>query len=222
MRPTTEIKITEHGDETHESWVLIRANRVQSNGTRLFGSEINHNHFIHVAVSRCVRKRSLKHDSLFDTKLLLDVSMSEAQWGAFVSSFGHGSGVPATLTHLDGVGQIPSAPFESRLEESAREVREAGTEAIAVVKERFDDLEAAFERGAGKKELREKIRNLKSGVAHVPANMEFAATSLTEHAENVVTKARADIEAMVAHAGANQLEAPEALLLGAGKEPTDG
>lgn len=53
----TEIRIDEHGDETHESWILVRANRVSASpGRRLFDSEIRHQHYIRVTVSRCSRK----------------------------------------------------------------------------------------------------------------------------------------------------------------------
>ena len=49
---------------------------------------------------------------------------------------------------------------------------------------------------AGRKEMAELMRSLELAHAGVPSNMEFAAKSLTEHVENVVTKARADIEGM--------------------------
>jgi hypothetical protein len=213
----TEIRINEYGDEEHESWLLVGAHKI-SGGTRLFDSEISHQHWIRVHVSRCSRKRDLKHDWLHQTDLICEFDMSEAQWGAFVSSFGHGTGVPATLTFLQGVGMVPEAPFESRLAQSVKEVHEAGKESMQKVQESYERLQAAFDRGAGKKEMRELLMNHKYVVQNVPANMKFAADSLTEHAENVVTKAKADIEAMVLRAeeGAKQLKAPNPFMLGEG------
>jgi hypothetical protein len=41
------------------------------------------------------------------------------------------------------------------------------------------------------------MRHLKAMIDNAPSNMEYAAVSLSEHAENVVQKARHDIEAMV-------------------------
>jgi hypothetical protein len=41
------------------------------------------------------------------------------------------------------------------------------------------------------------LRNLRSRIDNAEPNVTFAAKSLTEHAENVVEKARADVEAMV-------------------------
>jgi hypothetical protein len=200
-REVVEIRIDERGHETHESWVVIRANRGTTmgsvrDGARLFGSEIPHSSVITVTVARCSRERSLYHDHLYHEKTLLEVDMSEAQWGAFVSSFGQGTGVPATLKWLSGVGRVPAAPAESRLDESLAEVRAAGDRSLAGIAEALEEVEAAFEAG-GRRLLREKLRTLHYAVANAPSNMEFAAESLAEHAENVVTKAKADIEGMV-------------------------
>lgn len=193
---TTEIRIDEHGDETHESWLLIRANRCTGGGSHLFDSEIRHQSYITVTVSRCSRKRDLNHDWLMDTKLLIEINMSEAQWGAFVSSFGHGTGVPATLDWFDGA-RVPRAPHTPRLEESHKEVRNAGAHALEKIRKAQEAVQEAFDQNLGKKVLRERLHHLQCMVNNGPGTMEFAATSLTEHVENVVTKARADIEGMV-------------------------
>lgn len=194
--PTTEIRINERGDEAHESWLLVRANTVsQTPGAHLFDSEIPHSRYIVVTVTRCTRKRQLNHDYHYNGKVLLEMSMSQAQWGAFVSSFGQGTGVPATLMFLTGVGEVPQAPAESRFDVSHREVRESGERALAHVTEHYQRVMEAFENGR-KPALRESLRGLGIALGNAPANMEFAASSLTEHVENVVTKARSDIEGM--------------------------
>lgn len=196
----SSIRVDERGDETHESWLLIRANRVSSHpGAWLFDSDIPHQHYISVTVTRCKRRRELNRDWLFNSETLLEMSMSQSQWGAFVSSFGQGTGVPATLGRLVGVGDVPGAPPESRLNESHREVKEAGDRALKQVKDDYAAVMDAFENG-GKRALRAALSSLGSTIGNAPSNMEFAAKSLTEHVENVVTKARADIEGMVVEA----------------------
>lgn len=199
MRPEpTEIRIDEHGDETHESWLLIHANRMHGS-TRLFGSEITHQQCITVTISRCSRKRDLNRDWLHSTKQLLEMWMSEAQWGAFVSSF-HGTGVPATLTYLTGEGMVPQqAAVDSRLDKSLAEVRNAADKSLEEIKASYGKVMEAFETG-GKKVQREALRDLGIRLGNAPSNMTFAARSLQEHVENVVTKARADIEGMVLQA----------------------
>lgn len=194
-REVTNIVVAEDGTESHESWLSIGASKVQSSGERLFDSEITHHHYVIVTISRCTRQRTLNRDWKHATQTLMEFAVSHAQWGAFVSSFGDGNGVPATLFR-DHSGLVPQAPAESRLGESAHEVHEAGNKSLAGINESYAAMEEAFERGAGKREMRELIRDLKYRIANAPANMKFAATSLTEHVENVVTKARADFEAM--------------------------
>jgi hypothetical protein len=221
MTEITEIVFNERGDETHESWLLISAGNISSSmpGKHLFDSEIAHAHFVNVRIYRCSRRRELNRDYKYQTNLLLEMSMSAAQWGAFVSSFGRGSGVPATLEFLVGEGTIPEAPVENRLGESQREVKEAGTEALRSVTESYERVMDAFENG-GKRALREALRDLGIRLENAPKNMEFAAESLTEHVENVTTKARADIEAMVLNA-IESGELPEGsarTLLGSGDE----
>lgn len=199
----TEIRITERGDETHESWILVRASRISSNpGSRLFGSEIAHAHFVRVTISRCTRQRNLQRDWLHGNKTLLEFDLSFAQWGAFVSSFGDGSGEPATLAYLDvpedyPQGMIPEPANEtSRLGMSVAETKTAADRAFEEVKAAHAAVQEAFDRNAGKKEMRGLLRHLEIRMENAPKNVAFAAKSLNEHVENVVTKAKADIEAM--------------------------
>lgn len=197
----TEIKITEHGDETHESWLLIRGNNVTSSpGAKLFDSEIRHQHYIEVTVTRCTRSRDLNRDWLYGQQTLIEFDMSQAQWGAFVSSFGHGTGVPATLSFFNG-DRVPGVSTDdSRLNESHKEVNEATAKGLAQIKSAHAAVKEAFDRKAGVKEMRTLLGALQLRIDQLPGNLEFAAKSLTEHTENVTTKARADIEGMVASA----------------------
>lgn len=205
----TEIRIDERGDETHESWLLVRAGRISAApGAQLFDSEIKHQHFIRVEIDRCSRKRDLNHDWHHGRETIMEFDMSEAQWGAFVSSFGIGSGVPATLNFFripEDVpeGLTPQPPGTSRLAESHREVREAGDVAVEKVVAAHAAVMEAFEAKAGRKVMGECLHTLTCMINNAPANMEFAAKSLTEHVEKVVTKARADIEGMALRAQQN-------------------
>lgn len=203
-RPTTPVRVSvEHGDavERHESWITVRANRIQATpGVSLFDSEIRHRQFIRVTVAEATRRRDLSHDWIYAERTLFEFSLSQAQWGAFVSSFGDGTGVPATLTFDHGRDDdpgVPASPYEPRTAEGIREVQRSGEEALNEVQVAFQAIQEAFDRGAGKKEMRELLHTLKIRMENGPKNMAFAAKSLTEHVENTVTKARADVEAMV-------------------------
>lgn len=220
------IVLTERGDETHPSWIVIRANRISSSppGIRLFDSEINHQHFVRVTIQRCTRKRELHKDWIHPTQLLAEVDMSMAQWGGFVSSFGDGSGVPVTLAYFNGE-QIPEAPYESRIAESIQETKDAAARMVEKIAEAQAKVDEAFERGAGRKEMRSLLADVTRLVDQTPGNVKFAAESLTKHVENTVAKARGDVEAMVAHAAASGLEVgdvPALSLLEGGPIEADG
>ena len=195
--------------ETHPSFAMARVNTVHGNpGAVLFDSDLRHSRYVILSISTAERKRDLNHDYIHARKELIEVSMSQAQWGALVSSFGT-EGVPCTISRQNG--HLVEAPeFAPRLAESMAEVRSAADDATQEIAEAFAEFQKAFESGEGKKVLREKLGTLSARINNAPKNMEYAAESLTKHAENVVTKARADIEAMVAAAAAAQqgIEAP--------------
>jgi hypothetical protein len=182
--PTTD----DRGYEHHPAWGMIGASRVQGTGTTLFDSDIQHQHYVTVRISTAMRKRDLNHDWLGTDKQLIEIEMSEAQWASFVSSMNAGQGVPCTI-HSQGYERVPEVPYEPRLAESMNEVHGATEQSIEKIK-------AAFEAYREKKTVG-NLRTLQFAIENAPANMEYAASSLTKHAENVVQRARADIEAIV-------------------------
>lgn len=190
MRTIVEPTATDRGYESHPAWVLIGASRVTGNAV-LFDSDVRHQHYVVVKLSRAERKRELHHDWIHPRQEFIEVAMSEAQWASFVSSMNSGSGVPATLTFdLSAENpHVPGVPYESRLAESMSEVRTATVDAAAHVQEAL----AAYKehKTAG------NLRSLEYAIENLPANLEFAGTSLSGHAENVVQRAKADIEAFV-------------------------
>jgi hypothetical protein len=188
----------QYGDDTHPAFGAVKVSRIQHSppGTVLFDSDVRHQHYIKVTLSRMTRKRNLKTDWLHPTKELFEVDMSESQWAAFVSSVGSGTGVPCTIRSTETDWHVPGLPYTSRLALSAAETRDAAKEAFDEITEAmaaYDSLDSK----APAKEKREALRRLRSAIANAPANVEHASKSLTEHTENVVQKARADIEAMV-------------------------
>ena len=182
--------VDEKGRETHPAWGMIGISRVTSTpGAVLFDSDIKHQHSIVVRISEGERERDLKRDWLRPRKQLIEVQMSEAQWAAFVSSVGSGSGVPCTIRARENNYDVPGLEFEPRLQHSMDEVRRAGDEALAEIRRAFEAVKEKPNKG--------NLRHLEAMIENAPSNMQFAAKSLSEHAEGVVQKARVDIESMV-------------------------
>lgn len=189
-RETVDPTTNDHGYDEHPAWGMIGAYRVQVSppGSTLFDSDIRHAHTVIVRLRKAERKRRLNHDHIVEGREFVEIEMSEAQWASFVSSM-NSSGVPCTIRRREDDVFVPEMPFEPRMKESMAEVRGAADKAAETVR-------AAFAVYAEKKNAR-NLRSLQAAIDNMPANVEFAAKSMTEHAENVVQRARADIEAMV-------------------------
>lgn len=195
MREIQEPTINERGGEVHPAFGMIGASRVSSTGTHLFDSDIEHKNLVMVRIYSATRKRDLNHDWIFSDKEFVEVILSEAQWASFVSSMNVGDGVPCTIRYLNGE-VIPEFPHDPRLAHSMKETREAADRAFEQIKKAMAELEA-LDSKAGAPARREAIRNLHSAIENAPANVAFAGKSLVEMTENVVQKARADVEAFV-------------------------
>ena len=77
-----------------------------------------------------------------------------------------------------------------------REVHAAADTAFSGIRKAQEALEA-LDPKASAAVRRQAMRNLKAAIANAPANVEYAGEMLAKHAETVVQKSRADIEAMV-------------------------
>jgi hypothetical protein len=201
MRETTQPTLDKYGAEEHPAFGMIRASRTTVGGgpgagAVLFDSDIKHGHTVRIVIERATRKRDLNHDWIHGGQELVEIEMSEAQWASFVSSM-NTSGVPCTLRRTETDIQVPGLPYAPRLAESMAEVKNAAVETFGKIRAARDDYEQAVAEKAGAKVIKEKLRTLHYAIENSGANMTFAAKTLAEHAENVVQKARADIEAMV-------------------------
>jgi len=188
-RPTEKPTVNDRGDEVHPAWGLIGASRVSSTpGAPLFDSDIRHSHYVVVRLSRAKRKRDLSHDYKYGAEEIVEIAMSEAQWASFVSTMNVGQGVPCTIERIF-MERMPGLEYEPRLAESMDEVANASAKAMEAINEAF----AAY----SEKKTAANLRSLEAAIANAPANITYTAKALSEHAENVVQRASADIEAMV-------------------------
>ncbi|HVL40250.1 MAG TPA: hypothetical protein VM328_12745 [Fimbriimonadaceae bacterium] len=193
-RPTVD----EHGREHHPAFGWAQVSRVSQGprGAALFDSDIRHQQYVTLRVGRSTRERNLKQDWIHgDGTSIVEIAMSMAQWGALVSSF-NTSGVPATLIYVNGE-RMPDLPSDdSRLALSVAETERAADDAFDTIKVALAAVKEAFERNAGRKEMKALLWSLEAATRNATPNVRYAAESLSEHVENVVTKAKFDIEAL--------------------------
>jgi hypothetical protein len=195
QRKVSEPTQDEYGYDIHPAFGLIQAHRISSApGAVLFDSDIRHEYFMRVTIFEAHRKRDHHHDRSHTGRVLMEVDMSEAQWASFVSS-PNTYGVPCTITARSDDYFVDSLPFQPRLQESMREVHGAAEQAFAKIKEARDAYEALPNTPA--KPKKEALSTLHWAIEHATSNVDFAAKSLGEHVENVVQRARNDIETMM-------------------------
>jgi hypothetical protein len=202
------------GTERHPAFGMARVSRVHSApGEVLFQSDVRHGEYIEVTLSEASRSRDLKHDWVHPGRVLVKFAMSMSQFASFVSSAGT-EGVPATI-HYDH-GDRPGLNPESRLALTASEVQAAAHTAFADIQAAQEAYEAALESKAPAAERKQALASLRAAIRNAAPNVDYAARRLTEHAEKVVEKSRADIEAMAAAAQGRQPA------IGAGPAPRRG
>jgi hypothetical protein len=216
-RETEKPIVNERGDEAHPAWGLIGASRVTSSpGAALFDSDILHQSYVIVRLRRATRKRDLGHDRKHGDEQIVEIAMSEAQWASFVSTMNVGDGVPCTIDRV-GRESMPAVEHEPRLALSMDEVDNAAHKAMEAIQNAF----ATYR----EKKTAATLRSLEAAINNAPSNIGFAAKTLSEHTENVVQRARADIEAMVVskaeQLGIEPAEVADTHLLGGGAEDPD-
>jgi len=190
------------GNEHHPAFGMLSVNRVtSSHGISLFQSDLAHRSTIRITLETASRTRDLNHDWVHGEKHLVEVEMSLAQWASVVSSIDT-SGVPVTIRALPGDHNIDGIPFAPRMAESLAEVRAATARSFSRIQEALKKYEETPNSPVAAK--RAALRQLHYAVEGTEGTLTFAAESMEAHAENVVQKARADVEAMVL-AEANRL-----------------
>lgn len=207
-------------EENHPAFGSIAAHRVSASpGQPLFDSDVLHRHYVQVTISRAVRYRDLNTDWLHPTTELIQVDMSEAQWASFVSSM-NTSGVPCTLHRVDGE-RVDPVEYSPRLQLSMDETKAAARKAYDGIKKALSALES-LDPKAGVKARRQAMNNLHYAIENAEGEVAFASKQLAEHTENVVQRARADIEAMVTNKavqlGIDSAEFSDTLAIGGGSD----
>lgn len=186
----------DQGYERHPAFGMCRVNRIHSSpGQTLFQSDLQHSEYIQLTITEAERRRDLKHDWVHPGRTVAQVSMSMSQFASMVTSAGT-EGVPVTIDYAAGK-DIPGLNPDSRLKRTATEVLESADMAYAKIREALAAYETAVDAKAGAVERRRLLRDLHFAAVNAVPNVKYAADRLAEHAEEVVEKSRADIEAMV-------------------------
>lgn len=94
---------------------VITINNIQSNGTKLVGSNIPSNNYVSMTISTGEIKKSEYGTSHHSSKdHIITVEMTHSQWSELISSFGIGGGKLCTIERRDGI-DVPQEYVEPNL-----------------------------------------------------------------------------------------------------------
>lgn len=197
MARMTEDPITlpygKNGDETvttHPAFVQVQVGRVSGHAV-LYGSDFPHHHFISLSVHRSklhrVHSNDRYHAELTD---MVEVAMTESQWATLVSSLNNGSGVPATLTRLDGQ-PVPGLPaVVNRVDQHMDEVTKRMQDGLAALEELRNKI---VHMNTSARAREDALRSLNAACREFKSNLGFVADQMRERMEEVVEEAKQEI-----------------------------
>jgi hypothetical protein len=204
--------------ERHPSYGQIGAARTSHGptGIRLYGSDFDHGHYITIRINVSELNRSLNRDWYYGREQIIEVALSEAQWATFVSSPNVGSGVPCTIQHRQGIGQIPAIPARTR---ATDKFSEETKETLETIREELDALLAdvkAEASGLSAKKRDALTTRVNRAIRVVSSTVPFVAKSFSEHMEDTVEHAKAEVHGYINHAitraGLTALGSPDEVL----------
>ncbi len=199
IAPTSEA--TDRGTtKTHPAYGMLSFSRVSGNPGKLFGSEINHGHFIRMTLLE--GEEHWHHSQVWHhgriSRTLVEVDLSVAQWAELISSMNVGSGVPATIRYVDDpMGTRPGIEDTDTLHEQIKGDIKAKTAKVTSVAKSLDKEMAAML--ADSKVPKAKQAALLALTRHIvmelESNMPFVVDQYQEAAEKVGAKAKAELDA---------------------------
>jgi hypothetical protein len=203
-RPIQEPEVTEETGpgglkqtvSRHPAFGQIGASRV-SGSRALYASDFRHNAFMTIRIARSELRRDLSRDWHFARDELIEVALTEAQWATFVSAPNIGSGVPCTIQHIDRA-MVPGLP------DPASRVDQFRSEMEAKLAKGIDGLKAMLAEIDGLGLPKGKAAYLKGGIEallrDLSSNLPFVASQFSEHMEETVEKAKAEVHGYMTQA----------------------
>jgi hypothetical protein len=208
--------------ETHPSYAQISASRVSSNpGATMYGSKLQHGRYIIITISESELHRSINSDRYHDRKQLIRVRLTENQFAEFITSLNSGGGAPCTIERQNGQ-QIPSPPFRDEVGTVRNEFEAKAKEVAKTLADAQKRLAVMIAPGgkASKADLNTLQSEIDKAVREIGANMPYMAECFVETMEEVVTDAKATIEAFAADRRQSGLtEAPVLTLNAVDEDP---
>lgn len=174
--------------QQHPSFGLLSLHRIQGN-TRLFGSELVHQHFVSLKVCTAEVVESYGEEKYNPTGTEIEVFLS---WSQFVEAIGTMNvcpGQPCTLRFIKGKGYIDQPPRPVSI--SAR-MRAYADKTVGELAKLADEIhaEASKTKGMSRAKIRDMSRTLASWAS---SNLSFVLEQTQEQVDKMVSRGRVEV-----------------------------
>lgn len=187
---------------THPAYGLISLSTVQGGACHLFGSDLTHSTQVVIRISAA----SLMRDGSSDItqpigKPIIELGLSHSQFARFIMSSGQGCGTPVTLRRAPNPSAISESipaiqPIQTKTEMIQKEVANFATQQTKVALQKIQELTDYLESGkSSKKEMQQKLFNLKCIIGNLPGNLEHAVEMAQEAIDISKNAALTELEA---------------------------
>jgi len=186
--------------ETHPAFGMISLSRCSCTpSANLFGSAVQHGHFITLSIKKAHRTTSVYKDWYSADEELIQVCITGNQLGDLLTSMNVGDGVPCTLNRVMGKG-IPDIAEESNI------LKEAQDQMVEKLKKNFEVTDKMVTRAeellksstplkkSEKEELLWNLTQIKRGLV---SNVEYAGKCFNEKTEKLILQAKGEVETYI-------------------------
>ena len=196
--------------ETHPSYGVIGVSRVSGKGV-LFGSEIQHQHFLKISISEARRVVMPPREFVMADRELVEVYLTDAQFAQMITSPNQGDGVACTINRFTGDkgepwvdprhGGRPDPPMPEHYTQKYKDVMgeraEKISEHIAKAKVQIDALIDGTDKPT-KGNLKALQDALYMAQMNFDKNIPYVMEEMTEGIENKMATAISEFESYVA------------------------
>jgi len=183
--------------EQHESYGMIGASRISGTNRNLYGSSINHSNTISLRIKKGEKERDLNRNWYFGKELLIEVEMSQTQFAEMITSINMGDGIPCTIRHFSGYGEIEDPPevsqrqiFEKEFSDDIRSVNELIKDDKNIIKELL-----LKKGGISIKERKEISDHIDKIIQAITRSIPFVQRSFNDAMDKTVNEAKGEVEA---------------------------
>lgn len=186
----------------HESFGVAAFHRVTHGGGRntLFQSSTDNHITVQLTISRATLNHGLGHDSVFADEELIEVEFTPAQFAELLTTLNMGPGSPCTIRRVQGksterinyeteTSRIHTA-FKTKAKDFGKKLRETKEELCQTIEKAK----------ISQKLQKELLGFLETAICHIESNAPFMVEQFEDAARKVVTQAKSEMDAFVAHA----------------------